>query len=227
MANPVTKPRNDETQVTQAALKALELATKHKTALDERLPAGLIDGLGTNLTALGVVIPGAKQAKTVAKAATVTQAEALTKGYASVTALRTLIKSSKASADVRKAYGVGSKVNPEVVKDVTASLKVIIDRAEANPTEAREFGILQRDIDALKANHTTITAADTTQEKQRAAAPQSTKARNLALRQVIDATERIAGAGIAEFAQDKATRAEFEALIGAGLPNKKPKKPTP
>lgn len=224
MANATRKPKKTEAETTQAGLKAHNLAVTHKAVLEPRLAPGVVDGLAADLTQIGIVVPGAVQTRTVARTAKVSQDVALAQGYALVSAIRAAVVRAKAAADVRKAYGVGAKVNALVVKDVKASIATIVARAEANPSEARSLGILQKDIDALKADNDAITAADEDQEKKRATAPQSTKARNQTLVRIIEATDRIAGAGILEFAKDEAIRAEFQALIGAGLPNKKPKK---
>lgn len=224
MADPAKKPKKSDTDVTQAGLKAHGLGTTHAALLEPRLPAGILTDLAANLDLMGIVVPGAKQTRASAKAATKTQAQALASGYQRVTAIRTALKLTQAPADVRKHYGVGTQVNPEVVKSVQTSIKVIVDRAEKYPDEARLHGILKSDIDDLKADSQIITAADTDQEKQRAAAPQSTKARNKALNAVVNATNHIAAAGIIAFAKDESLRKEFEALVGAGLPNPKPPK---
>ena len=58
-----------------------------------------------------------------------------------------------------------------------------------------------------------VDASDQAQEKARAAAPLSTKARNIILRRILDAVDSIAGAGIIAFANSPTERASFEALI--------------
>jgi hypothetical protein len=130
---------------------------------------------------------------------------------------------SGASADVRKAYGVGVKVSPKVVKDVKAAVAMIVDRATEKADEAKSLGILPKDVAALNTAKAAIQDADSDQEKKRASAPLSTKARNETGRRILAAVDRIIGAGVIEFAQSPTERAQFEALIGKGNPTAKGK----
>jgi hypothetical protein len=216
-----TKSFND---ITQLGLKALNLATAHAAALADRLPQGTAKNLADDLELLGAVVPGAKQARAESISATSSQKAALEKGYARVKQVRAAIRKSKASMDVRHAYGVGAPTNGRLVRDVKAAISQIVDHAKANPDEAAALGILKKDIDALDLALTTITTADTKQEEARANAPLTTRERNRTAHRILDAVSRIEGAGRLEFADDPATRAHFEAL---GATPKKKTKPAP
>jgi hypothetical protein len=191
-----THPRKDFTAITQSGLKALSLALDHQAVIDPRLPAGTVAGLEEDLEALGAAIPGAVQVRHEAKAATTAQNTMLKQGYAQVLAIRKAVRKAEAPKDVQKAYGVGQATAPNRVRDVKAALQQVIDRATIAPAEAAGFGLLAQDVDALKAVLASITDADTRQEKKRASAPRSTKQRNLTANRIVQASARIAGAGL-------------------------------
>ncbi|MBI5477979.1 MAG: hypothetical protein HY906_03940 [Deltaproteobacteria bacterium] len=214
-----TKPAKKFDQITQVGLKAHALATEHFAVLAERLAAGTVDGLAADLARLGALVPGALAVRADAHAATAAQDQALAAGYERVTAVRTAVaRTDGLEAAARKAYAVGNRTNPHVVKDVKAALDLIIARAEANPEEARRVGLLTADLAAMKADSAGVTGADDVQERKRAAAPLTTKERNRTASRVLAGVDRIAGAGVLHFAREAAVRARFEALIGAGNP---------
>jgi hypothetical protein len=209
-------PKKDFNAVTRTGLKALGLAQDHKAALEPRLAAGTLDGLSAALQKLGVEVPGALVMRSTAKTATVSQNEALAAGYSLVTGIRTAVQRRGAAADVKKAYGVGAKTNPRVVKQVAAAIRVILERAGADPGEAAALGILQKDLVALADDLAAITSADGEQEKKRAGAPGATKERNRTANRILGAVDVIVAAGVVEFAKDGEVRAAFEALVSSG-----------
>ena len=196
----------------QLGLKASSLALLHQAALTPRLPATTLSTLIDDLDRLGVVVPGAKQARHEARVATADQEAALAAGYARVKAVRNAVKKSGAPGEIREAYGVGQVVKSSLVRDVTAVLQQILDRAAAAPAEAASFGILQKDLDAMTAAHQAISDADKAQEQKRASAPLSTQERNRTGNRILEAVGRIAGAGGLEFADKPDVRAAFTAL---------------
>jgi hypothetical protein len=208
-----TRPKKKITEITQLGLKAYSLAATYTVELTPRLAAGLLTTLQSNLTSLGVVVPAAIEAKGGAKQATAAQGTALEAAYQSVTAVRLAVGRMMPTADVRKAYGVGTKTSPKVVKDVVAALQTIVDRATANPAEALTFGILPADVTAYTAQIAALKAADQAQEAARAGAPLATKERNSTARQILAAVDSIVGAGVLQFANNPTVRANFEALV--------------
>ena len=208
-----SRPGKDLAQITQVGLKAYLLALQYAADLTGRLEAKLVTDLNDDLTSLGVVVPAVKNAHAAAHATAVAQADALGAGHDLVTATRALVSRRKADESVRKAYGVGSPVHANVVKDVSAGLRVILDRAAAQPAEAASLGILQKDLDAMKAHLATIQAADMAHENAKAAAPQTTKLRNATARRILAAVGVISGAGVLAFATSETERAAFDALV--------------
>ncbi|MBI4956816.1 MAG: hypothetical protein HY908_32665 [Myxococcales bacterium] len=214
----------DFTRITQAGLKAHGLAVANKAVLDPRLPPGCTDALAQDLAALGADVPTAAAKRTTAKAATRTQEQVLAEAYALVTAIRGAVH-KKGAKDVQTAYGVGKKVSATVVKHVLAAIKIIVDRAKANTTEATSLGILSKDVQALEADYTAIAAADATQEAERANAPLTTKQRNQTAQRIVGAVVSIGTAGAIEFAKDQQKRDEFDALLAAVATTKAKKPP--
>ncbi|MBI5547930.1 MAG: hypothetical protein HY901_28950, partial [Deltaproteobacteria bacterium] len=162
----------------QTGLKALDMARAHGLAV--RLVVGKLDELEADITGLGGLVPRAIETKKEAQVATATQQERLAEGWARVTAIRMAVKRTADAADVRKAWGIGTKSNQTSVKNVLAMIDQMVARAASNPTEFRAAGLLSTDIDAMKAAAGAIRDADVVQEARRARAPFTTRERNLA-----------------------------------------------
>jgi hypothetical protein len=205
-------PNQEFSAIIHLGHKASDLAILHQTVLDPRLPPNTRSTLIDDLDLLGVVVPGAKQARLESRVATADQDATLHAGYERIQAVRIAVKKARTSKEVKEAYSVGHFVNPRVVRDVKAVLKMILDRATANPGEAASIGIVQKDLDAITAVHQAITDADKAQEQQRARAPLSTQDRNRTANRILEAVARIAGAGGLEFANNPEVRAAFRAL---------------
>ncbi|MEP7124946.1 MAG: hypothetical protein ABJE95_28715 [Byssovorax sp.] len=159
------------------------------------------------------MIPAAITAKHGSMQHTAAQNVALANCYALITAARTAVKNHQPDNHISLAYGVGTKTNRLVVKEVSAAAQKIVDRATAEPAEAQGFGIIDLDVNAINAALFALHAADLAQEAARAGAPLTTKERNTTARRIIAATKKIAGAGVLAFATNATVRATFEALI--------------
>jgi hypothetical protein len=207
------KPGKDFEDIKQKGLKALKLIEGEDPAFLDRLPENTVSELSTALTALGVLVPGARTVRHQARTATVTQAEALASGFALVSAVRTAAIRRSLPAAVRKAYGVGAKTNPKVVGHVTSGIDLILERAQAMPDEARTLGLTAADLTALGEAKVAILGADETQEGKRAASPLTTKQRNLTSRRILAAVDHISTAGILHHARNPVKRAQYEALL--------------
>ena len=127
-------------------------------------------------------------------------------------AIHDAIHGAKATAAVRKAYGVSSKVATKEPKAVMNEAEKILARAQAYPTEALSLGILPADTAALAQTLSDLKAAEATAKSQGGAAGVTAKERRAAETRMHAATARIAGAGTLAFAKNAAVRAQFEAL---------------
>jgi hypothetical protein len=211
-----TRVQKSPTEVTQLALKAQALLNKYTALLTPRLPATLAANLAADLTSMGVVVPAVQGATEDASQSTAAQASALEQGFNMVTAVRASVARDRPAKSVSLAYGVGLKMSKLLVKDVTNALQRIVNRATAQPAEAAGYGVTAADVAAYTGQIAAIKSADQVQEAARAAAPQSTMQRNATLRRILYAVDRIAGAGMIQFANDATEREPFEALIHKG-----------
>ena len=207
------KPSKDFTQITQTGLKAHDLATTHAAELGTRIDPNLLVQLAADLATLGAAIPAAKTAKGGAVAATAGQNTALEGGWQMASAVKLTVQRNSKDPGVCKAWGVGRRMNKGVVKDVIDALQTIVDRANTQPAEAAGFGILPVDVQRYAAQIDAIRTADQAQEKARARAPLTTRARNVLARKILAAVDKIAGAGVVVFDTRPTERAQFEALV--------------
>lgn len=209
-----THPHRDFDHIIQVGLKAFKLASEHAGAIEPRLP-GMTAGLKTDVDALGVVIPGALQARAEAKAATGAQRGIAQQACLQVRAIRATVRKSGASKAVQKAYGVGLLLAPTKVAIVKAAIQQIVNRATSAPEEAEGFGLQAADVASLTALLTALTSADSDQDVKRANAPQSTRARNVTANRVLKMAAIIAGTGMRAFAHSPTEYGLFKALMAS------------
>ena len=196
--------------VIQQGLRADELAARYR--LEDRLPAGMLAQLRSDIDTLKFAIPGTMEARRRAEASTVSEQTALARGYELARGVRTLVRRSSASAGVRKHYGIGVACNPRLHPDVVALLEQILTRAEAEPEEATSVGIVAEDIAALRGALDTIRTADRVQRDLKIQSPKTRQSRQDLVQRVLKAVHRISGAGLTRFA-NQPPAAEFEALV--------------
>jgi hypothetical protein len=205
--------RYDFNAIGQEARKAILLADKHAAKIGNRLPAGFTKQLGNEVDGLDVAVPAVMNSKDSRIQLTAVQTTALGTGYRLVKAFLTSVKSERPEKDVLVAYGVGTKINSRVVKDVKAAIQKLLDRLSAQPGDMARFHFVQEDVDALKTAYSVVETADRAQEAGRAKGPQVTQDRNTKARSVLRGIRKIAGAGMRACNTDPALYKEFEALI--------------
>jgi hypothetical protein len=208
-----SKPRQNTNAINQLGLKARDLATQHQVKIGSRLPPAFLASFANDLTGLVTAVPAALTARDGKVQLTAAQSTALLLGYKLVKGVRTTVKGHEPDKDVLLAYGIGSNINPKVVKDVTSAIQKILDRLTAQPAEAAAFDIVDDDVTALNAALKTIEQADQAQEAARARAPQTTAQRNATARRLLAGVKKIAGAGMRTFVDDATIYANFEALV--------------
>jgi hypothetical protein len=208
-----SKPKQDFNAIGQLGLKAQGLATANAATIGTRLSAAWLTSFGADLTSLPAQVPSVISTSGGTIQLTAAQETALQVGYNIVKGVRTTVKSMEPSKDVLVAYGIGTKTNRLLVKDVTAAINTVLARIEAQPAEATSLDITAADVTALNAALAAIQAADAAQETGRASAPQTTKARNATARRILAGVKKIAGAGMRTFAANPTLYAEFESLV--------------
>jgi hypothetical protein len=216
-----SNPKYAAHTIIQTGTRAYELLVRHQPAVEPRLPPLTVLELAGDLEGMGATLPGPKVARIEASVAVASQLDLLAKGAKLIGSIRKLVRRAGVSRDVKKAYGVGVRVNPEVAKDVLAVLGLIRDRAAENPAEPATLGIVQRDLDAVAQAIADIDAAVAAKMKKRVAAPLSTKHRNQVFNRILSAARRIAAAGQAEFREVPEIAKQFAAAAPPPIPKKK------
>jgi len=214
------KPDKKFHRIIEKGVEAHRLATEHQ--LGERLPAGQMDGLAADVATLGSLVPGTEQRKGVGLGATETERSAIRRGADLVSAIRSVLAQAEVSADVRRAYGVGVNYNPRIIKGVVAAMDLVLDRVRKSPEEARSLGILESDIETLRATRSAILSADEGQAQEKAKSGSTIRERNQAAHRIQGAVGRIAAAGSLKYPSDP-RRSLFVALLGKGRGVRKPK----
>lgn len=213
-------PRRDYTSIVQLGLKALGLSDKYKDAVGPRLPKDLVATLQKDVDGLGGTYASKALAKGDAVQATEVQTDAAARACVRVRAIRTVVKNAEAPKAVQHAYGVGMELRPTPPK-VTVAIQRILDRVKDHADEMERFGILESDVDALKAALAEVRSTDMDQEKKRATAPLATQERNVVANRVVSAVLRIGAAGMMAFADQSEEHAKFAAIDTAAKRTKK------
>lgn len=189
---------------------ALALVERHPE-VEERLEPGTVPNLRSDLDAYTDKKSAVIEASTAAIAATRDQNRIRDQAHALVSAIRSAVEKSSATAAQKKRYGVGVKVAGGVLGTVTLG-NLILKSANAKPEEARQLGILAKDLDQLREHVGQLKGADAEQTKLIARKPQTTAERNAIGNRIWAAIKSISSRGIMAFATDARIRARFDAL---------------
>jgi hypothetical protein len=215
------KPKYADETIILAGTKAYELVIEYQAQIEPRLQTGTSADLTADLLAVGAAIPAAQQARTETRVSVATQRKLLAKGATLCRGIRDAVRENTTDRDLRKAYGVGARLNAKVAKDVLAVLNLIQDRAAKYPAEPATLGITQKDLDAVKQAIADIGVAFNARQKQRAAAPLTTARRNRILNRIVRAVGRISAAGKLEFTAEPEIAQRFADLDLPPIPKKK------
>lgn len=195
--------------------KAYALAVAYKAAVEPRLPPGMIGELAADLALLGAPTqaqaPSNAPAASPAAGAAPNLAQALATAVNLLTAIHGAAEGSGLKPAERKAFGIARKEPSKEPKAVLAALGAIAAAAQANPTDAYRIGIMPDDIAAIQKAVADLQAAAAAASTPGSKGP-TAKEKKEAEARVRAAVGKIMGAGLLAFAQDGATRAEFEAL---------------
>ncbi len=179
---------------------AFKLATDHRAALDARLPAGSIDGLGADVALLRGNGAGAKAARAERRSATLTQNEASERGQELAVAIRAAVRGGEPDDKAfQKAFGVGERVSARKVASVDAALETVLRAADAFPERTRAVGVLPEDVDEVRRVREALHAADASVGARMVSSKVATSDRDEAQRRVQQAVRRIVGAAALAF----------------------------
>lgn len=127
--------------------------------------------------------------------------------------LRGIVKAANASAEIKNAFGVGTRINP-VVGSVSSAVKTIITAYSLYKQWSNSVGIIDKDIEELTAMEASLYSADEKQEKNKYARKAATADKNTLHRAVEDEITRISALGVQEFEISKpAVAKQFADLI--------------
>lgn len=224
MPNTTRKPAKDFRDITQLGHKALLLAKRDRERIEGRLATGRIDGLESDLVALGDDRVAVKTTLTDGQRATATQDAKAAQALTLITAVRQNFIRRQAPKGVRIAFGINKKIVPGKITTIIAAGQNILNGAAEDEATARHYGLLGSDLRSVEVTISELREADDAQEAVIAAKPLTTAQRNRRARGILDAVREISGAGSIEFAFEPQVRAEYEALIGVGGGSRKPRR---
>jgi hypothetical protein len=207
----------------RAADQGVELAKKDRTKLEQRLPAGAIDGLAQDAGLLAEKTSGSVTARAQKKASTQKQNVTGAQVRRRVMAMRSALQRTGAESEVLKAAGVGRKLPANSVKAALAAADMLIVASAKFPDAMREAGVLSKDVETLTGLAGALRAADSAQEGQMVAAKLSTAERKTVQRRVEATLMRIIAAAELEFVEDNPERVkQYQALVPSKPKKKKP-----
>ncbi len=216
------RPKWDPGIALRAGVAAHKLAVDHRKKLEDRLDAGVIDGLGIDVATLRAATAETPAVHLDKEASTVTQDDAVVEGALLVAAVRTAAtRSHNADATLRKSLGVGTKVQ-STVSSVEAALQAIIDTGVSMPKQVRAIGVLSDDLKEAAMLLASLGTADDTQERKKVSSKVSTKDRNAAHLRVEAAVDEIVAKAALAFRKkkDKGVAKLFADLIPGSAPTK-------
>lgn len=223
----VQRPKGTAEQIRQRGGEALALATDTRAAIERRLPPNTLEQLGTDLGAIGGVVPGALTARGQKRAATGSERATAVSVADHIKSIREIVKQAYSTDKaVLKAWGVGAVVNAKTTKSVVAAGNLIVERAAAKPDEVGGAGLVADDLARLAAEVAALQGADEAQVGQARASKEATSSRDATLVRVENAVRIIGLRGRQEFLRDATLRARFEALLAPYGKAKKTAAPT-
>jgi hypothetical protein len=201
---------------------ALALATEKKAELDQRLPAGLRDGLCRDLDDL----EGKQSASTLAKEslreATRTQNEAAEAVNHYLVLARGALVRAAPPGNVRTAFGLSLRPIIKKISSLLAAVDAFLDGAKRFPDAVRAAGLLTADLDRLSALRASLSTADAKQETSKLTKKLPTIDRKQTQLRIEKAVDTIINAGVLAFADQPQVIALFRALVPGKAPAKKP-----
>lgn len=208
-ANPKWAPGD----VSRVGRSALALAVKERGQLEARLPAGLLDGLASDLDAFDGKQSASTRAKEALREATRSQDDLARASVDFLTITRGAIDRARVPSAARAAFGLSLRPRADNVKSVLAALDAFGDGAARYAELTRSSGLLAADLDKLAALRAALSSADAAQEATKLTRKLPTTERKQVQVRIEKAVDTIINAGALAFAHEPATLAHFRALV--------------
>jgi hypothetical protein len=125
--------------------------------------------------------------------------------------------------DIHREMGVGAVDPSASVVDALAAVDAVLSAASNSPTEVAAAGVLERDLDALRAARAALRTTEGSQEGAKGSKKAGTAARDDILQDLVRRVDRILAAAELELVDEEAILAEFRGPI----PTKTRKKKAP
>ncbi len=208
--------RKPKWEIGVTILKGKQSVSLLETYLEELQPRLQPDEAAqhkANVTELEARHSGQAETLTEQKSKTRGQNEAIVDLRETVVNVRSIVKSSGASGEISKAYGVGEKIN-STVSSVTAAANIIITAYGSYGEWSTGAGILESDITEIETLKQELEQANDIQETSKFIRKAGTMSKNVLQRTVEDEITKISALGNFVFAKSNpAVAVLFKELI--------------
>jgi hypothetical protein len=193
--------------------QSISLLETYQVELQPRLQPDEAAQHKANVTDLEARHSGQSEALTEQKSKTRGQNEAIGDLRQIVVNIRDIVKSSGASGEISKAYGVGEKING-TVSSVTAAANMVITAYGTYGEWSTGTGILESDITEIETMKQELEQANDIQESSKFTRKAGTMSKNVLQRTVEDEITKISALGNFVFAKSNpAVAVLFKELI--------------
>lgn len=193
--------------------EAAQLIADRGSGVVERLKADDAPQLEANVAELGNRRSGQTEALVDQKSKTKGQDTAMDSLNETVMNIRRVVKSANSTPAIRKAFGVGERVNKSISSQ-NAAANLVKTGYEQYPEWSLEAGILPTDIEALEELQLQMGSADSTQETSKFVRKSKTMDKDSLQVAVEKMVTKISSLGILHYQNtDPALAAIFESLI--------------
>jgi hypothetical protein len=193
--------------------QSVSLLETYQVELQPRLQPDEAAQHKANVTELEARHSGQSETITAQKSKTLGQNEAIGDLRQTVVNVRSIVKSSDASGEIAKAYGVGEKING-IVSSVTAAANMVIAAYGSYGEWSTGAGILESDIAEIETLKQELEEANDIQETSKFTRKSGTMSKNVLQRTVEDEITKISALGNFVFAKSNpAVAVLFKELI--------------
>lgn len=211
-AKKLTPPKQSDSELMHLVHRALSIDTERQQTLEKRLGKGFFRKLAREAEKMQLKRKVRSVSADQAQDATADQNAQSTVVHGLLVALRSAIQAAGASAEVRRAYGVGKKLKATLTSSVIVASHDLLRRAKDNPEEARSFGILPEDLKELSTELARLEALDEKQQVLLSTQSLSSPERVAAAREVAALLRRLSAIGALHFKTDDTQRVFFLSL---------------
>jgi hypothetical protein len=194
--------------------KAIQLVSlvSQKPEMNERLPAGLMDRMSSDLQTAAGKRTKALKARDERISLTTSQSRSLVRGNKLVVAGRkTMRVHYGAQPEVLDRFSVNRKLNSRSVSSVSGCLESLLSACKSEPEIARNAGIFPQDVSEMEVTLAELTSINSSQETKKMDAKVATSEKTAAQVRIEEAMAKIDAVASVVFRDDPETLALFAA----------------